>query len=266
MEFGQLDAFETRLEEGVFHLILNRPDQGNTFGEAFCRELERVVNIISEDTATRAVLISSRGKFFSVGGDIGLMSGSRATLPGIVKTLTSPLHMAIARLMQINAPVICAVQGGGAFGGAVALAAACDIVVAGSNARFGAAFTGIGFSCDSGTTVGLAQRLGVARTRRFLLLNETLSTTEALADGLVDKIVPDDSLLQDATALAQKLARGPTLAYGEVKRLLLSTTTRTALAQMEEEAQALARIAKSSDAWEGLSSFIEKRKPEFRAQ
>lgn len=266
MDFGQIEAFETRLEAGVFHLILNRPDQGNVFGEAFCRDLEKIVNIISEDTTIRAVLISARGKFFSVGGDIGLMSGVRETLPGIVKTLTSPLHMAMARLMQMNAPIICAVQGGGAFGGAVALAAASDVVIAGNNTRFGAAFTGIGFSCDSGTTVGLAQRLGVARTRRFLLLNETLSATEALADGLVDKIVSDDSLQQEATTLAHKLAHGPTLAYGEVKRLLLATTTRTALAQMEEEAQALARIARSDDAWEGLRSFIEKRKPDFKGQ
>jgi 2-(1,2-epoxy-1,2-dihydrophenyl)acetyl-CoA isomerase len=266
MDFGQLEAFECRLEDGVFHLILNRPNEGNTFGTAFCQELDRIVNRISEWSEVRCVLISARGKFFSVGGDIGLMAGAQERLPALVKALTSPLHMAIARLMQLNAPVVCAVHGGGAFGGAVALAAAADILLTGSNARFGAAFTSLGFSCDSGTTVGLSQRLGVARARRFLLLNEILSAEEALAAGLVDKVVNEEQLMDQATAIAINLASGPTLAYGEVKRLFLSASSRAPAAQMEEEAQALAKIARTKDAQEGLQAFLVKRKPVFSGQ
>ena len=158
MDFSHLTAFEVTFEEGLVRIILNRPEAGNVFGTAFCHELNEIANEISTRAEVRAVLVSSRGRFFSVGGDIGLMSAEQAAVPKIVKSLTSPLHMALARLMQMNAPVVCAVNGGGAYGGAVALVAMADVVVASSTAKFGGAFCGIGYSCDSGTSVALAQR------------------------------------------------------------------------------------------------------------
>jgi len=263
LDFSKFTAFDCSLKDGLFHLTLSRAEQGNVFGTDFCNELNLIVNEISERADVRAVLITSRGRFFSVGGDIGLMSADRAALPGIVKTLTSPLHMAIARLMSMNAPVVCAVHGRGTFGGAVALAAAADIVVAGAGAKFGAAFTGIGFSCDSGTTVALTQRLGVSRAKRFLLLGETLSAEEALAAGLIDFIAPEDEVIAQATAIATRLSNGPTLAFGEIKRLFMHATARAAPAQMEEEALALTRVSRTEDAWEGMMSFKEKRAAKF---
>jgi len=262
----ELTAFECSLEAGVFHIILNRPDEGNLFGASFCDELNVIANEISDRADVRAVLLSARGKFFSAGGDVGLMSAERSALPSLVKRLTSPLHMAIARLMQMNAPVVCAVQGRGAFGGAVALAAGADVLVASTGAKFGAAFTGIGFSCDSGTTITLSQRIGVARAKRFLLLGETLTAEEALQVGLVDEVVAEDVLLAHAQAIAQKLAHGPTLAFGEIKRLMMNVSNRPAASQLEDEAQALARIAQSDDAWEGMISFKEKRGPKFKGK
>ncbi len=261
-----LTAFECSLEAGVWHIVLNRPEQGNLFSASFCNELNVIANDISDRRDVRAVLISARGKFFSAGGDVGYMSGARPALPGIVKSLTSPLHMAIARLMQMNAPVVCAVQGRGAFGGAVALAAGADILIASEGAKFGAAFTGIGFSCDSGTTITLSQRLGIARTKRFLLMGETFAAQDALQAGLVDEVVPEDKLFNHALGIAQKLAQGPTLAFGEIKRLMMNVSNRATASQLEDEAQALARIAYSDDAWEGMTSFKEKRRPDFKGR
>ena len=263
MDFSHLTAFDCTLEDGLVRIVLKRPEAGNVFGTAFCHELNEIACEISTRADVRAVLLSSRGRFFSVGGDIGLMSADQAAVPKIVKSLTSPLHMALARLMQMNAPLVCAVNGGGAFGGAVALVAMADVVVTSSTAKFGGAFCGIGYSCDSGTSVALAQRMGVARAKRFLLLNEMLTATEALAAGLADKVVDEAEVQDAALALAKQLAAGPTLAFGEVKRLFLATSSRPPVAQMEEEAQALTRVAGSADAWEGLSAFVAKRKPVF---
>lgn len=258
--------FQTSLDDGLFHIILNRPDEGNSFTTRFCTELNRIANDISENPAVRAVLLSATGRFFSVGGDIGMMSGERPALPGIVKTLTSPLHMALVRLRQMNAPVVCAVNGKGAFGGALALAAAADILVASETAKFGGAFTGIGFSCDSGTTSALSQRMGIGRARRFILLGETLTAAEALAAGLADKILPEEGLLDGALAIARQFAAGPTLAFGEIKRLFGKVSSTPLSSQLEEEAQALARVARTADAWEGMTAFMQKRAAKFEGK
>jgi 2-(1,2-epoxy-1,2-dihydrophenyl)acetyl-CoA isomerase len=255
--------FQTSLDNGLFQIMLNRSEQGNSFNTAFCTELNRIANDISENAAVRAVLITATGRFFSVGGDIELMSGERLALPNIVKTLTSPLHMALVRLRQMNAPVVCAVNGKGAFGGAVALAAAADVLIASETAKFGSAFTGIGFSCDSGTSVALSQRMGISRAKRFLLLGETLTAAEAFSAGLADKILPEDGLLDGALAIARQLAAGPTLAFGEIKRLFGNVSSTPLSSQLEEEAQALARVARTADAWEGMTSFMRKRPVNF---
>jgi 2-(1,2-epoxy-1,2-dihydrophenyl)acetyl-CoA isomerase len=178
--------FQTSLDDGLFHIILNRPDEGNSFTTRFCTELNRIANDISENPAVRAVLLSATGRFFSVGGDIGMMSGERPALPGIVKTLTSPLHMALVRLRQMNAPVVCAVNGKGAFGGAL--------------------------------------------------------------------------------AIARQLAAGPTLAFGEIKRLFGNVSSTPLSSQLEEEAQALARVARTADAWEGMTAFMQKRAAKFEGK
>ncbi len=263
MDFSGLSAFHCELDDGLFHITLNRPDQGNVFGIAFCTELNAITSQISEHPGVRAVLISATGRFFSLGGDINLMSGDHAALPVIVRELTGPLHTAITRLMLMNAPVVCAVNGRGAFGGATALAASADLLIAGHEAKFGAAFTGIGFSCDSGSTIALSQRMGIARARRFLLLGETLDAQQALAEGLADKVVREDELQTEALAIARKLASGPTSAYGEIKRLFAHVSSRAAATQMEEEAMALARVARTADAWEGMTSFLQKRPARF---
>lgn len=105
--------------------------------------------------------------------------------------------------------------------------------------------------------------MGLARARNFLLRNQTLDAASALAAGLVDDVVPADTLLAHAEQIAVQLAAGPTKAYGEVRRLLLSVQDQPLEAQLELEAQALARIAATADAREGLLSFTEKRKPRF---
>jgi 2-(1,2-epoxy-1,2-dihydrophenyl)acetyl-CoA isomerase len=108
--------------------------------------------------------------------------------------------------------------------------------------------------------------MGIARTKRYLIMNETLDAETALATGLADEVVAPEELLPRAEAIARKLANGPTLAFGEIRRLLNTVSDQSLETQLELEAQGLSRIARTADAREGLTAFAEKRKPQFKGQ
>jgi 2-(1,2-epoxy-1,2-dihydrophenyl)acetyl-CoA isomerase len=149
------------------------------------------------------------------------------------------------------------------MGGGVALVAGCDMVLAGKSARFGAAYPQIGYSCDAGASFALASRLGIARARRFFLFNEMLDAQQAAAIGMVDQLVDDAALAEESEKVARQLAAGPTRAYGEIRRLLNKAFRQPLESQLEDEAQALAAVAGTADAREGITAFVEKRKARF---
>ena len=155
---------------------------------------------------------------------------------------------------------------GGVAGGSVSFVASADIVYAAAGVRFSAAFPAIGFSADSGSTVTLSQRMGFARAKRFLLLAESLDAAEAQGAGLVDFVTSPETLMQEAEATALKLAAGPTLAYGGIKQTMLRARTQGLESQLEDEAQTLAAIARSDDAWEGINAFRERRQAAFQGK
>jgi 2-(1,2-epoxy-1,2-dihydrophenyl)acetyl-CoA isomerase len=148
-------------------------------------------------------------------------------------------------------------------GGGVSLVAAADVVVAAKSARFTSAFTKIGFSPDSGSTITLTRRMGAVRAKRFFLLGETLAAAEAAEAGLIDIVAEDEAVLSNALQIARSLADGPTRAYAGIKRLFLRAPLNSPETQMEDEAQTLAAIAHSGDALEGVTAFMQKRKPNF---
>ncbi|MGD5652401.1 enoyl-CoA hydratase-related protein, partial [Xanthomonas citri pv. citri] len=154
------------------------------------------------------------------------------------------LHMAISRFARMNAPVVMAVHALAA-GGAVALVAGADFALASPAAKFYAAFAGIGIVSDSGGSYYLPRRMGARRAAHCLMLNETLTADEAATAGLINRVVSTDSLGQEAWALAKQLALGPTLAYGEIKNLLISSETEGLEGQLENEARAMARITRA---------------------
>ncbi len=162
----------------------------------------------------RAVLIDAKGRFFSVGGDLNALSRSREDLARFVSAATSDLHMGISRFARMNAPVVVAVHGLAA-GGAVALAAGADFVLAAPEAKFYAAFAGIGIISDSGGSYFLPRRIGSRRAAQFYMLNETMTADEAVAAGLINKVVPADALAAEAWALATPARQGP---YPGVRR------------------------------------------------
>lgn len=262
------DSFKAmRLEvaDGVARLTFTEAARGNPIDGRFCTEFSEAANTLSCRDDVRAVLISAEGRAFSYGGDVAMFVANLDGLPHEIKRWTTHLHSGIARLQRMDAPMVAAVHGVCA-GGMAAIIAGCDFVVAAERARFVAAFSGIGYSCDSGSSVMLTRRMGLARARRFLLLNESLTADEAVAAGLADEKVGDDHLASRCEGLAAQLAAGPTLAFGEIRRLLLSAFDQPLETQLELEAQALSRMAGTADAREGLLAFHEKRLPHFMAR
>ena len=258
----KMETLSCQIDDGLARVRFIQGERGNPFDGPFCRDMCDLSVELSCRDDVRAVLLAADGRFFSVGGDIRAFLKDLDQLSRIIKAWTADVHMAITRFQRMNAPVICAVHGDVAAG-AVSLVAMSDIVYAAQGVKFNAAFSMIGYCGDSGSTVSLSSRMGFARAKRFLMLSEVLEAKDAEAAGLVDYVVPADELTASADAMARRLAAGPTLAYGAIKRTMLSARHQPLEAQLEAEAQALAALASTHDAREGLTAFGERRKPKF---
>lgn len=261
----QLKSLKLEFDNGLARLTFTEGARGNPIDGALCDDISEVGILLSERADVRAVLVTAEGKAFSYGGDISTFTKDLDALPMLIKRWTTTLHSGIARLQRMDAPIVSAVHGVCA-GGMAAFVAGSDIIVAEPKTVFVAAYAGIGYSCDAGSSVMFTRRMGLGRARRYLLLNETVPADEALACGLVDKIVDADVLLAEAEKIARNLANGPTRAFGETRRLLLSATHTPLETQLELEAQALARMSATPDAREGLTAFSEKRKAVFQGR
>ena len=259
------ESIRVELQDGLAILTLAQPARGNPIDGTFARDLKQVAADLLNAPTLRAVLLRAEGTNFSFGGDLKAFYPERERLGPLVRSWTGDLHMALQRFWRLPVPVVVEVQGF-AMGGSASLVAGCDVVVAGASARIGSAFAQLGFSCDSGSSVTLSARMGVARARRFVLLAEVLTGDDALRAGLFDKVVADAQLQDEALALARELAAGPTVAYGEIKRLFWLAGSAQLEARLEDEALTLARVSGTHDAREGVAAKIERRKPVFRGR
>lgn len=259
------ESIQLDVHDGLARVTLNQPDTGNPIDGPFCVEWLRLANELGGRKDVRAILIAAKGRFFSVGGDIGGFVQRVDELPDVIREWTGNLHMGLARLARLDAPLVAAVHATCA-GGGCSLVANCDLVFGARSAKFGANYTQIGFSCDAGASFGLASRMGVARARRFVLMAEMVDAQEAARLGLVDHVVDDAIVQAEAERAAIKLSQGPTRAYGELRRLFSRSLGQPFEAQLEDEAQALARAASTQDAREGITAFMEKRPTKFQGR
>ena len=250
-------------DNGLVRLTFTQAKRGNPIDGDFCREFGAVADELATDEGVRAVLITAEGDAFSFGGDLAAFVSRLDELPLMIRRWTADLHMGIARMQRMDAPVVAAIHGVCA-GGMAGMMAGADIIVAEPGTKFMAAYAGIGFCNDASSSIMYARRMGIARARRFLLLNEILDGQAALDVGLVDEVVEREALHARAEEIARNLANGPTRAFGEMRRLLASVEYTSLDSQLELEAQALARVAGTADAREGLSAFAEKRRPRFK--
>jgi 2-(1,2-epoxy-1,2-dihydrophenyl)acetyl-CoA isomerase len=257
-----METMRLEIREHVAWLTFSRPQAANTFDAAFVKDLYEAANRCAADPEIRAVVMTGEGRFFSAGGDARHFLELGERLPAAVLEMTGPLHAAVARFAQMDAPVVAAVNGPAA-GGGLCLVAMCDLAIAARSAKFVLAFPSIGFSIDTGGTYFLPKVLGPRRVLELALTGKTLDAEEALAWGLVNRVVDDGALLTEAEALAAKLASGPSRAFGAIKRLVHSGSIEAMESHMEREARTLSEITATADASEGLRAFAEKRPPRF---
>jgi 2-(1,2-epoxy-1,2-dihydrophenyl)acetyl-CoA isomerase len=250
---------ETR---GAVALVtLNRPDNGNALNLQMAMDLLAAAMTCARNTAVRAVVLTGAGRHFCFGGDLRAMASRDAARDDYIRELTTYLHAAISHFVRMDVPVIAAVNGTAA-GAGVGLVAMADLAVCARSSKFNLAYTNAGLTPDAGTTFLLPRTLGLKRTMELLLLNRALPAADALAWGLVNEVVGDEGLLARALEIAEGLAQGASGAYGATKRLIAHSLGALE-SQMVLESEAIARHAVGSEGAEGISAFLEKRKPRF---
>lgn len=255
--------FEYRLENHIARITINRPKAYNALDLECVKELCDIVNRCSSDRSVRAVVLTGSGsKAFCAGGDVASFAKDPDTVDVLLKEVTGFMHMAIARLTAMDAPVIAAVNGVTA-GAGLGLVAACDLAIAADNASFASAYTLIGLTPDGSASYLLPRLVGYRRAMELFITNRTLSAQEALDWGLVNRVVPQAELMGEVDVLAAKLAAGPTRAFGGVKKLMSAAMTDSLVSQMERESRQIAELSRTPDGLEGVRAFVEKRRPDF---
>lgn len=249
-------------QDAVVTLQFNRPEALNALDLPMAQALLQAVQAIAADASVRAVVLKGAGRAFIAGGDLALLHADPAQG---ARDLLGPLNATLQLLQQIDAPVIAQVHGAAA-GGGLSLMLMCDFVLAAEGTKFNLAYINLGTSCDVGGSWALPRLVGLRHALEIALLGEAFSADEALRLGLVNRVLPADALESATQALAQRLAQGPTKAYGQMRRLLRSSWERDLPAQLAAEAQAFDACAHTADMREGLQAFFDKRKPQFQGR
>lgn len=246
---------------GCARITLADGDRGNPIHTESAAELFVAVRRAAADGA-RVIVLAAEGRFFSVGGDLAAFGGSD-DMAGYIDDLADGLHRVVSELVRADAIVVSVVQGMAA-GAGFPLAAAADIIVAAESAKFGLGYTKVGLNVDGGTSL-LTHTLGLHRALRLALLNDTITAGDALAVGLVARVVPDDELREGAEAVVAQLLAGPASGQAATKRLLRDTVDPAPEVAMRREAFAIRENAGGADGREGVTAFLEKRPARFGA-
>ncbi len=251
---------------GLMLLTLNRPDRLNAFNEGQHKALKTALETARDDDECRAVLLTGAGRGFCAGQDLGDRNPDEMDgPPDLGHTLETFYNPLIRLIRSIPKPVICAVNGVAAGAGAN-IAFACDMVLAAKSARFIEAFSKIGLVPDSGGTWTLPRLVGEARAKAMIMTAEPVMAEEAARIGLVYKCVEDDTLLEEAKALALGFATGPTFGFGLTKKALHAASTNTLDEQLDLERDLQCQAGRSSDYAEGVRAFMQKRTPKFEGK
>ncbi|WP_432200648.1 enoyl-CoA hydratase-related protein [Erythrobacter sp. W53] len=243
-------------------ITLNKPDRLNAMAPQMADEIGEAFYDLGD---ARAVLITGEGKGFCSGADLSARGDGSAlgSKGGSHQALQNHYNPAINQVLRAPVPVICAVNGPAA-GVGCSLALAADFTIAAKRAYFLQAFVNIGLVPDGGSTWLLARAIGRARATRMMMLGEKIGADQAEEWGLIYKCVEDDALMDEARALAEKLANGPTLAISTMKKNIAVALDGTVQQVFVSEAEGQRLAGASADAMEGGMAFLQKRKAEFK--
>jgi len=246
--------------EGIGTITLNRPKSMNALNSTLLVELSRVFNEISKDDEVRVVIVTGSEKFFAAGADITEIAniGTPADAYDFLKTAD-----VFRKLEDFDKPIIALIRGL-ALGGGCELAMACDLRIAAENAVFGQPEIRIGVIPGGGGTQRLPRLIGVTKAKELLYTGDSIDAQEAYRVGLVNKVVPNESAVDETRKMALKIARQPGIALRATKLAVdggMSMDMKSALAY---EARCFEILFSTDDQKEGMKAFVEKRKPEFK--
>jgi enoyl-CoA hydratase/carnithine racemase len=249
---------------GVATMTFNRPDRLNALTFDIYDELRRTFRAVNADASVRAVVVTGTGKAFCSGGDVHDIIGPllRRDYRGLLEFTRMTCDLVLA-MRQCRRPIIAALNGTTAGAGAV-IATACDVRVAAASANIAFLFTRVGLSgADMGAAWLLPRIVGSGRAAELLMTGDFISADEALRIGLYNRVVPDTEVVAAATALATRLAQGPSLALEITKDALNREAAMDLSAALEAEAQIQAALMTHADFREAYDAFVARRPAKF---
>ena len=247
---------------GIVTLQFNRPEAMNALDVPTANALLAATTGIAADAKVRAVLLKGSGKAFVAGGDLATLQ--KDPVQG-ANDLLLPLNEVLTLLQGINAPVIAQLHGAAA-GAGLSLMLMCDFVLAAEGTKFNLAYIKLGTSCDVGASWALPRIVGLRHALEIALLGDTYTTDDALRLGLVNRVLPAAELEAATQAFAERIASGPIVAYGHMRRLMRASLDRDLPEQLAAEAQSFNACAQTADIREGIEAFFAKRAPVFTGQ
>jgi 2-(1,2-epoxy-1,2-dihydrophenyl)acetyl-CoA isomerase len=248
------------VEDGLQTITLNRPDTLNAFVPEMHKELRAALEQAMDAREIRALLLTGAGRGFCSGQDLSQRRVEPGAAPiDLSVSLGSDYNPLVRRLRELPKPIVCAVNGVAAGAGAN-IALACDVVVAARSAKFVQSFSRLGLVPDSGGTYFLPRLVGTARAMGLALFSEPLSAEDAERWGLIWKVFDDDQLMPEASAIARKLAGGPTKGYGLIKRAIYASAHNSLDSQLDLERDLQREAGYSEDYRKGVAEFLQKRK------
>ena len=253
-------------KNNVAFIKLNRPNDYNSLNAEMASELLDISFKCDSDKSIRSVVLTGEGtKVFCSGGDLKSFYKEGDNLAKHLKEVTHLLHGAITRLSRMDAPLITSVNGVAA-GAGLSFVGLSDLVFSSNNASFVSAYSSAGLTPDGSSSYFLPRIIGSRRYLELVMTNRVLSANEALSWGLVNQIFDQKVLWEKTIEVAESLAKGPTLSFGRIKKLVHNSFTSSLEGQMELETQMISKSSETFDAKEGIRSFLEKEEPNFRGE
>lgn len=259
-----MDSILLTIENNIGFITLNRSEVFNSFNREMALRLQNTLDACEKDDNVRAIVLTGNGKAFCAGQDLKEVTSTELNL-GFKKILEEHYNPIITRIRNIEKPIIAAVNGVAAGAGAN-MALACDVVVANEQSSFIQAFSLIGLIPDSGGTFFLPRLIGFQKASALAMLGDKISAVEAERIGMIYKVFDEDSFEKEVQNLALKLAKMPTKALGLIKKSLNQSLSNNLENQLALESKYQIEAAGTEDYSEGVSAFIEKRKPNFKGK
>lgn len=257
------ETLTTNTRENIAYITLNRPERLNSFDLQLGEELYQVLKNHRNNPDIRAIVIRGTGKGFCGGGDVKEMYAAEDK-PRFLRDLTKAIHKCVIEMRTMEKPVVAAVNGA-AFGAGLSLALACDIIIAVKEAKFGTAFIGIGLAPGCGTQF-FTKLVGYQRACEYILTSKTFVAEQAQQLGIVNKVVESDELDSTVEEFVTKFRKLPPIAVGKAKTLINKSQEDDMITHLELESLTASKSAGTRDFKEGVTAFVEKRKPVYKGK